>query len=257
MNVAIITGGTFGIGRAITHLLAAKGYSVVAFGIDSKQPGSAAHDGVESTRQILAAEGLSATVVEADVTDPVAVRQVVEETIREHGRVDGLVNNAAVRIPGTVLEAGVEDLDAAYAVNVRGPYLCARAVLPHMLGTGRGSIVNIGSGSGWGAQGVATYAATKAGMHGLSQAMALDLGPRGIRSNLVIPGGGIRTGMTLEMGRFQDGQSELVPASDVAEVVEFLLSDRSKSVNGAIVDVGAPSVRTQNVPARSVPGRGS
>lgn len=254
MTVVIVSGGTYGIGRAVTLLLAERGYSVIAFGINSKQPGSAAHNGVAETRELIDRLKLTAAVLEADVTDAADIARVVKHAVAHYGRVDGLVNNAAIRIPGTVLETTPGDLDASYAVNVRGPFLCARHVLPHMLKARRGSIVNIGSGSGWGAAGLATYCATKAGIHGLSQAIALDYGAHGIRSNLVIPGGGIRTGMTVESGRFRpgSGEREMVPASDVAEVVEFLLSSRAASVNGAIFDVGVPSVRMRNVPSRAL-----
>ncbi|NKX52736.1 SDR family oxidoreductase, partial [Arthrobacter deserti] len=102
------------------------------------------------------------------------VAEIVEHARSRHGRIDALVNNAAIGPLGTVLDTDEDLFDKIIAVNLKGPYLCSRAVLPHLMESGGGAIVNTGSGAGWGKPNMAAYAASKGGVFALSAATAYD-----------------------------------------------------------------------------------
>ncbi len=240
----IVSGGTYGIGRGIVLDLARRGWNVVAFGLDGKQPGSAADNGIEGTRAALAAEGLEADVIEADVADAGAVADVVEHALSLHGRIDGAVNNAALRPSGTVLDTDEATFDRVVAVNLKGQFLLCKAVIPLMRDAGGGAIVNIGSGAGWGKPGIAAYCASKGGVFALSAALAYDHLQDRVRVNVVVPGPQTASGMVEAMAG--DGVSKPVTASgrqtqpqDIANAVAFLLSDEAAQISGTVVDVGA------------------
>src|SRR4051794_31804804 len=161
-RVVIVTGGTFGIGRAITLRLAALGHSVVAFGLEQPQISFSAAAAIPGLASELRDLGLQADLLEADVSDASDVARVVETTLANHGRIDALVNNAAIGPLGTVLDTDEATFERILAVNLKGPYLCSHAVLPHMITAGGGAIINIGSGAGWGKPNMAAYSASKA-----------------------------------------------------------------------------------------------
>lgn len=253
MNVAskivIVTGGTFGIGRQITLGLAARGHKVVAFGLEGRQVSSTAEAAIPGLRDELAHRGLQAHLLEADVSQSSDVQRVVSFALEHYGRIDGLVNNAAIGPLGTVLDTDEALFDRIVSVNLKGPYLTSRAVLPHMLRRGSGSIVNIGSGAGWGKPNMAVYSATKGALVALGAATAYDFIHRGIKVNTVIPGGGgIVSGMSLgrvdgDTGKFGIGAPGTAagrPATgdDIANVVAFLLSPDAETISGAVIDVG-------------------
>ena len=197
-KVVLVSGGTFGIGRAITLGLAQRGHSVVAFGLEAPQVSSTAQHAIPGLREELAQRGLAAELMEADVSSSVDVAKVVGHALARFGRIDAVVNNAAIGPLGTVLETDEEVFDRIIAVNLKGPYLTSRAAVPHMIAQGGGSIVNIGSGAGWGKPNMAVYSASKGGVAALSTAMAYDFFHHRIRVNTVIPGGGgIVSGMSL------------------------------------------------------------
>jgi NAD(P)-dependent dehydrogenase (short-subunit alcohol dehydrogenase family) len=143
-----------------------------------------------------------------------------------------------------------EDLwDRVMAVNLKGGYLCARAVLPHLIARGGGSIVIVGSGAGWGKPNMAAYAASKGGLLALAAALAYDHFHDHVRVNTVIPGGGgIVSGMSLgrvggdpdKLGRGAPGTAAGRPATgeDLAASVAFLLSPEAHAISGAVIDVG-------------------
>src|SRR5438093_348087 len=158
-KVAIVTGGTYGIGRGITLRLASEGHRVVAFGLDARQIGSAAENGREGTKSELERLGLNADLFEADVANEDEVVRVVEFALRKYGRVDALVNNAAIHPSGTILETTRQIWDQVIAVNLTGPFLCTKAVLPHMIEQGGGAIVNIASRASWGQPNLLAYTA--------------------------------------------------------------------------------------------------
>lgn len=249
MSVVIVTGGTFGLGQSITAELARRGHQVVAFGLVQPQISSAAQ-GVQSLLAELDSAGCAAEVLEADVSNAADVQRVVDHTVARYGAIHGLVNNAAIGPLGTVLDTDESLFDRIVAVNLKGTYLMSRAVLPHMRSAGGGSIVNIGSGAGWGKPNMAAYSASKGGIVALSAAMAYDHFHDHVRVNVAIPGGGgIVSGMSV--GRFggdanaflrkpAPGSAAGRPATgrDLANAVAFLLSDEAATISGTVLDVG-------------------
>ncbi len=250
-RVAIVSGGTFGLGQAIVVELARRGYGVTAFGLAQPQVSSTAA-GFQDLQAELASAGVEASVevIEADVSKAADVERVVERTLKRFGRVDGLVNNAAIGPLGTVLDTDEATFARILDVNVRGTFLASRAVIPHMVKQGGGSIVNIGSGAGYGKPNMAAYASSKGAILALSTAMAYDHFHDHVRVNVAIPGGGgIVSGMSVgRVGGDTDAfKSRKVagtvagrPATgtDLAYAVAFLLSDEAATVSGTVIDVG-------------------
>ncbi len=166
-KVALVTGGRSGIGRACAQALAADGARVFT-----------AQRGAEPEF-----EG-----IEADFLDPSAPAAVITEVINKAGRLDILVNNAGLMCEGTVLEMDEADWAATIQINLTAPYLLTKAALPHLI-EAHGAIVNIGSIEGLGSNPRhPAYCASKAGLHGLTRAVAVDHGPDGVRCNAVAPG---------------------------------------------------------------------
>jgi NAD(P)-dependent dehydrogenase (short-subunit alcohol dehydrogenase family) len=251
MSVVIVSGGTYGIGLAITLDLAQNGHDVIAFGLDSRQAISIAENGTQLVRAGAAERGVKVDVMEADCSKNADVARVVTFALEQFGRVDALVNNAAIGPLGTILETSEELWDRVIDVNLKGMFLTCKAVLPHMIASGGGSIVNIGSGAGWGKPNMFAYAASKGGVFALSAALGYDHFHEGIRVNTVVPGGGgLQTGMSL--GRAQSelkkrtGQSgytgtaagRTARVEDIAAAVTFLLSPAAEVISGAVLDVG-------------------
>jgi NAD(P)-dependent dehydrogenase (short-subunit alcohol dehydrogenase family) len=261
--VTIVTGGTFGLGLDIALELARRGHRVMAFGLAQPQVSSTAQ-GLDGLRGAADRAGLAERieVMEADVSVAADVNRVVARTIERFGRVDGLVNNAAIGPLGTVLDTDEALFERVLAVNVKGIYLASRAVLPHLIAQGGGAIVNIGSGAGYGKPDMAVYAASKGAVLALTTAMAYDHFHQHVRVNLAIPGGGgIVSGMSV--GRF-GGDAEVFrqrkaagtaagrPATgrDLANAVAFLLSDDAATVSGTVIDVGCFAHQGGPVPPR-------
>lgn len=249
MSVVIVTGGTFGLGQSITVELARRGHRVVAFGLAQPQVSSTAQ-GIDSVLQELEQTGCKADILEADVSNAADVQRVVDHTVSRYGAIHGLVNNAAIGPLGTVLTTEEAVFEKIFDVNVKGTYLMSRAVLPHMIGAGGGSIVNIGSGAGYGKPNMAAYASSKGAIVALSMAMAYDHFHDRVRVNVAIPGGGgIVSGMSVgRMGGDLDafvrkpvpGTAAGRPATgrDLANAVAFLLSDDAAAISGTVIDVG-------------------
>ncbi len=261
MSVVIVTGGTFGLGQSITVELARRGHQVVAFGLAQPQVSSTAQ-GLDSVQRELEAAGLKADVLEADVSNAADVQRVVEHTLAKHGAIHGLVNNAAIGPLGTVLTTDEATFERILDVNLKGTWLMSCAVLPHMIGAGGGSIVNIGSGAGYGKPNMAAYSASKGAIVALSAAMAYDHFHDRVRVNVAIPGGGgIVSGMSV--GRFggdvevfksrgAPGTAAGRPATgrDLANTVAFLLSDDAATISGTVIDVGCFANQGGPLPAR-------
>jgi len=242
-KVALVTGGTYGIGRGITLRLASQGYRVVACGLDARQIGSAAENGRDGTSAELTRLGLDADLLEADVSSEDDVARVVEFTLGKHGRVDALVNDAAIHPSGTILETTREIWDKVIAVNLTGPFLCTKAVLPHMIAQGGGAIVNIGSRASWGQPNLLAYSASKGGILGLSFALGYDHVHDHIRVNAVVPAG-VVTGMNEgQVARMEQAARDSVAGrnvlpEDIAGMVAFLLSDDAEMITGGVFNVG-------------------
>ncbi len=249
--VTIVTGGTFGLGLGIMLELAGRGHHVVAFGLEAPQVSSTAQ-GFDTAHQAVARAGLAdrVEILAGDVADMIDVQRIVVHALTRYGHITGLVNNAAIGPLGTVLDTDPDTFARILRVNVQGIYHTCRAVIPHMVSQGGGSIVNIGSGAGYGKANMAAYAASKGAVLALSAAMAYDHFHDHIRVNVAIPGGGgIVTGMSV--GRFGGDEALFkrrqspgtvagrpVDGADLGRAVAFLLSDESATVSGTVIDVG-------------------
>jgi 3-oxoacyl-[acyl-carrier protein] reductase len=239
-RVALVTGGSRGIGRAIALRLAADGHAVA---VNYAANGAAAEEVVET----ITANGGTAIAVRADVGDTDAVTAMFE-TVEEHlGRVDVLVNNAGITRDDLLLRMGPEAWDQVIQTNLRSVYLCSRAAMRGMLRSRWGRIISVSSISGIsGNPGQANYAASKAGIIGFSKSIAREIGSRNITVNVVAPGF-IETDMTKGLGteiaeevtrRVAVGR--LGRPEEIAAAVGYLASDDAAYVTGQtlVVDGG-------------------
>ena len=236
-KVAIVTGGTRGIGAAITVELARLGAHVAAgYNRDA--------DAARQLRMELTAQGASISVHQGNVGEQDDCHRVAQEVLEEHGRVDFLVNNAGITIDKTVRKMSVDDWQSVLRINVSGAFFMIKSVLDHMLERGSGRIVNVSSVIGQtGNIGQANYAASKAALLGLTQSLALETARKGITVNCVAPGF-IETEMVAAIPRhILEGIIEKVPLrrlgrpDEVARVVRFLLEDESSYITGALYTV--------------------
>jgi NAD(P)-dependent dehydrogenase (short-subunit alcohol dehydrogenase family) len=234
---ALVTGSTDGIGAGVARRLAEAGAAVMVTGRDAEK-GAAVVDGIREG-------GGEAFYVAADLLDPGAVAGLAEATVAAlDGPLDILVNNAALLIaPAPTAEVPAELIDRAFAISVRAAFLLTGAVAPTMVERGEGSIVNLGSISGFGGSAnSALYSATKATMHSLTKSWADEYGPSGVRVNAVAPGPTLTTKVAAmeEMlapmiARFPSRRASLV--EEVADAVLFLAGDRATNIHGAILPV--------------------
>lgn len=188
-HVAIITGAARGIGRAVAHRYAAEG--AIVYGVD------VIADELHDVCQDLRERSHDVTPITANVADADAVNALVKQVLAEQQHIDVLANVAGVIIQKTTTETTPEDFDRIIAINLRGPFLLAKAVAPSMIEAGRGSIINVSSRAGvhGGAREIA-YCASKFGIEGLSRALAQDLGRYGIAVNSITPGIPTHTSMS-------------------------------------------------------------
>lgn len=181
-KVVLITGGARNIGRAIARAVAAGGATVMVNALGSRAE-------VDATVRAIEASGGTAAGCLADVTDPDAVAAMVAATVDRFGRIDALVNNAAVRPEKAFAQMSFADWRRVLAVVLDGAFLCSHACLPHLARAASGSIVNIGGETGHrGAAGRAHVVTAKAGLAGMTKALALDLAAQQITVNCVVPG---------------------------------------------------------------------
>jgi len=235
-RTALVTGAARGIGAATARAIARAGGRVALFDRDGA--------GVERTAEEIGAAGGEALAVCGDVTDPASVAKAVGAAIGKWQRLDVLVNNAGVARDATLAKVTDEDWSLTLDVNLRGAMLCAREVLPHMLAAGQGRILSATSiVARTGNYGQTAYAASKAGIVGLTRAWARELGPKGINANAVAPGF-IDTDMVRSIPpRIVDQVVARTPAGrlgrpeEVAQVYVFLASDLATFINGAVVGV--------------------
>ena len=234
-KVALVTGGSRGIGAAIAQRLAREG-AAVAFTYVT------AADKAQAVAKHIDADGGRALVIQADSADPGAVVAAVEQTVQELGRLDILVNNAGVFIGGPVEEATVYQADRLWAVDVRAVFVASQAAARHM-GEG-GRIITIGSALAdrVPAPGMTLYAMAKSALTGLTRGLARDLGPRGITVSLV-HGGLIDTDMNPADGPAAGFLSSIPAlgrygtAEDIAALVTHLAGDAGRYVTGTAISV--------------------
>lgn len=188
-RVALVTGAASGIGRAVARAFAAEGAAVHAVDVQA--------DALGALVKGLGAEGLAATSSVADIAIPEAVERLVANVLAASGRIDCLANIAGVISSEPVEEVSLAEWDRILGINLRGTFLCARAVVPAMKRQGSGSIINVSSRAGaMGFAGMTAYCASKFGVEGLSRALAKELGPHGIAVNTITPGTPIHTPMS-------------------------------------------------------------
>lgn len=236
-KVALVTGGSRGIGRAVVERLAGDGMDVVFF----YRGNAEAAQGVVET---VAAAGGRAEALQADVTDAAAVTQAVERVLESRGRIDLLVNNAGIVRDNLLAMLEDADIRAVLDTNVLGVFHVTRAVVPHMISKRAGKIVNLGSVAGdKGGRGQSNYAASKGAIQAFTRAMAVELASRKITVNCVAPGV-IDTEMSQavrDLAGEQVTQRILLKrvgrADDVAHAVWFLASRFADYITGEVLHV--------------------
>ena len=236
-RVAIVTGGTRGIGAAITAALAADGVHVAA-------GYHLGHDRAGQLKAQLADKGWPISLHQGNVGLPEDCRRVVGEVLEAYGQVDYLVNNAGVTVDKTVRKMSVEDWHAVLRVNLSGAFYMIKAVLDHMLEQRFGRIVNISSVIGEsGSIGQANYAASKSGLFGLTKTLALETARKGITVNCIAPGfidtemvaAVPQEALSAVVGRIPVGR--LGRADEIARAVRFLIDDDAGYITGAVLAI--------------------
>lgn len=245
-KVALVAGASRGIGATTARAFARSGAAVVLGARDERA--------LESVAADIRAAGGQAVAVRTDVADPASMEALVQQAVGTFGRLDAAFNNATDGpMPAPLAELDPADFDRAVATNIRGTFLGLKYQIRAMLRTGGGTIVNMASGAGLtGVANLAGYVAGKAGIIGLTKVAALDYADQGIRVNVVAPGPILthhleaageeaqrRAGLSTPMRR-------IGRASEVADVVLWLCSDRSSFVTGAVVPIdGGQSAGTK------------
>ncbi len=233
-RVAVVTGASRGIGRAISLKLAADGHHVVLV--------SRSEESLRAVQEKIAAAGGRSDVRAVDVGDGEALSAMIEEVASTLGRLDILVNNAGITRDGLMLRMSDDDFDDIIRVNLRSPFIACRAAARSMMRGRWGRIINIGSVSGlMGNPGQANYASAKAGLVGLTKTIAKELGPKGITANVVAPGF-IETDMTAKLPQaMKDEVVKQLPlrrlgqAEEIAATVAFLASDDAGYITGQVI----------------------
>lgn len=242
-KVAVVTGGGsqgsgIGNGRAASILLAERGYTVLV--VDKSL------DSAEETCRMVAADGGQAVAVAADVSQPDECKSVIEQATKLDGTLEVLVNNVGVvGPPGTVVDVDLEGWNSTFAVNVTSMLLMSRFAMPHMVETGRGSIVNVSSLAGTISHPRIAYATTKGAIVSLTRSMAVAHGADGIRVNCVAPGLAYTPIVQVE-GLTEEARRQRAEASplkvegtgwDVGGAIAYLASEESRWITGACLPV--------------------
>lgn len=236
-QAAIVTGSSRGIGRAIAVSLGAQGCQVV---VNYHQNEAAALQ----TAELVRAAGGTALVVQADVAVAEQAQQLVDDTLKAFGRLDILVNNAGITRDGLSMRMPESDWDAVVDTNLKSAFHCCKAAQRTMLRARYGRIVNIGSVAGLlGNAGQVNYSSAKAGLVGLTKALARELAPRGITVNLVAPGY-VETDMTaklspemMEKAKAAIPLQRLAKPDEIARAVVFLASPGAGYITGQVLAV--------------------
>jgi NAD(P)-dependent dehydrogenase (short-subunit alcohol dehydrogenase family) len=248
-KVALVTGGTSGIGKATAIVFAAAGAKVVFSGRREAE----GEDVANSIRK----SGAECLFVRSDVSNETDVKELIQKTVETYGRLDIALNNAGIDSPTKPLhEQSVEDFDKLMAINVRGLFLCMKSEIQQMLTQGTGAIVNTSSIVGLtGVAGVSPYVASKHAVMGLTRAAALDYAKQGIRINAVNPGfiytemtdRLVSTGITSEQIGSMAPMGRMGQPEEIAATVVFLGSDAASYITGQslVVDGGLTATSMQ------------
>lgn len=236
-KIALITGGSRGIGAACVRAFAEDGYSVVFLYNRSDEQAAA-------LVTALRAEGKDAAAYKCDVSDPAQVQSVIASILRTYRRIDALVNCAGIAHIGLFTDMTEAEWDHLFAVNVRSAFSVTKAVLPGMISQQKGSIVNVSSM--WGEVGAScevAYSATKAALIGLTKALAKEVGPSGVRVNCVTPGV-IDTDMNAQLTDEdraalcdETPMGRIGEAAEVAKTILFLCSEGASFITGQVLGV--------------------
>ena len=236
-KTAVVTGGSRGIGRAVCLELAKGGANVVLCYAGNE---TAANETVSACEAL----GAKALAVKCDVADSAQVKALMDEAVKAFGRIDILVNNAGITRDGLLMMMKEDDFDAVISANLRGTFLCMKAVSRLMMKQRYGRIVNLSSVVGLrGNAGQVNYAASKAGVIGMTKSLAKELASRGVTVNAVAPGF-IDTDMTAAMTESAKTATlaaipmqRLGAPEDVARAVAFLTSDSAAYITGQVLAV--------------------
>ena len=236
-RAAIVTGGSRGIGRAVCVALAKQGCNVVVNYCHGAEP-------AEQTAALCRAEGVDAVAVQADVSTAEGCQKLFEEAVNAFGRVDILVNNAGITRDGLLLRMSEADFDAVLNANLKGAFLCCKEAARRMVRQRHGRIINLSSVVALrGNAGQANYAASKAGLIGLTKSLAKELAGRNITVNAVAPGL-IETDMTAALPEaVRTGMLHSIPAGragnpeDVANAAAFFAAEQSSYLTGQVLCV--------------------
>jgi citronellol/citronellal dehydrogenase len=237
-KIAIVTGASRGIGKAIALGYAREGATVVVAARSETAPSERLPGTIHETVDQIVAMGGRALAVRCDVTDEASVNEMVRTTLEEFGRVDVLVNNAAVDFPSRVSEMPLKRWEVVLRVSLTGPFLCSRAVLPAMIAQGGGSIINIsskaGSERGTGMVGYsAAYAAAKAGLDRFTWALAAEVGRHNIAVNALMPSKVIDT-EGMRMWATEEQKRGFAPPDMMVACAVFLADQDARGVTGTI-----------------------
>jgi len=235
-KVAIVTGGSRGIGKAICFKLANLGANIV---INYRSSNN-----LEELVEEIKGMNVECIAIKGDISDFTESEVIIKETINKFGRIDILVNNAGITLDGLVMRMKEEDFDKVINVNLKGAFNCIRHVSSVMVKQRYGKIINMSSVVGiTGNAGQANYAAAKAGIIGLTKSVARELASRGINVNAIAPGF-IETDMTSSLSdKVKEESVKNIPlkrfgkAEDVAELVAFLASDSASYITGQVINV--------------------
>ena len=235
-RVAMVTGGSRGIGRAISLSLSGAGFDIVVASPEIEKN--------EDVAELIRQGGGTASTLNLDVSSLESVRQSFAQVTREKGRVDVLVNNAGITRDALAVRMKPEDWDLVLRINLTGAFYCAQQALPGMMKNRWGRIVNIASVVGQsGNPGQANYVSTKAGIIGLTKCLAQEVASRNITVNAVAPGF-VETDMTAVLPQeVKDRMLAQIPLKrmgkpeDIAAAVRFLVSDDASYITGAILNV--------------------
>jgi 3-oxoacyl-[acyl-carrier protein] reductase len=235
-RVAIVTGGSRGIGEAIARQLAKDGLHVVAVARSA--------DKLNAVVDAIKGEGGSAEAAVCDIADSKSLTAVIEKVAEAHGRIDVLVNNAGITKDGLFLRMEDSDFDDVITTNLKSAFVATRSAARSIMRSKSGRIINISSVAGVaGNVGQANYAASKAGLIGLSKSVAKELAGKGVTCNIVAPGF-IETEMTAVLNdKIKEGAKALIPlrrfgtAAEIAGMVSFLASEQASYITGQVICV--------------------
>ena len=238
MKTVLITGGSRGIGKAVAMKFAENGYKIIINYVSDKT------DTEQLKKELLQAGAADILLIKADVSNSEDVKNMVKETIEKFEKIDVLVNNAGITKDNLLMRMSEEEFDKVIHINLKGTYLVTKEVTRYMMKKKKGSIVNLASVVGVaGNAGQCNYAASKAGIIGLTKSVAKELASRNIRANAVAPGF-IETDMTNVLkDEIKENINSQIPlkrmgtAREVAELVYFLGEDSSSYITAQVINV--------------------